>query len=196
MQYGDAHPDYGVVRARREEGDEAGVAYYCRRLTDVAVPNLQRLQLACRTAGVEVIQAKIASLTHDGRDRSLQHVRMGLHFPPGTREADILDELAPLPDEIVLSKTCSSVFNGTNIEYILRNLGIHNLIVGGVSTGSCVEMAVRDAADRGFTVILAEDATASWSAEMQAAAVLAMSERAAKVKTTEQVLAMLEKLAE
>jgi nicotinamidase-related amidase len=117
----------------------------------------------------------------DGRDRSLSHRQLGIHFPPGSKEADILDELAPAGDEMVFPKTCASVFNGTRIEYVLRNMGISELIVCGVVTGSCVEAAVRDASDRGFRVVLAEDATAAWSQEMQDAAIQVMAERFAKV---------------
>jgi nicotinamidase-related amidase len=91
----------------------------------------------------------------------------------------------------VLAKTCSGVFNGTNIEYLLRNLGIAELIVVGVVTGSCVEMAVRDAADRGFAVVLVEDATATWSEDMQAAALRVMSDRYAKVMTTVELINQL-----
>jgi len=88
----------------------------------------------------------------------------------------------------VLTKTCGGVFNGTNIEYVLRNLGITNLIVVGVITSGCVEVAVRDAADRGFAVTVIEDACSSWSEEMERAAIRAMSEIYAKVLTTENVL--------
>ena len=186
LQYGDAHPDFGPIKARRAAGDSASADYYVARLA-TAVPNIRRLQDSCRAAGVEVIHTRIASLTRDGRDRSLEHRRLGIHFPPGSKEAEFLPEVAPAGDEIVLSKTCSSVFNGTNVEYVLRNIGVRELIVAGVVTGSCVEAAVRDAADRGFAVVLAEDATATWSAGLQAAALANMSDRYAKVLSTEDI---------
>ena len=101
------------------------------------------------------------------------------------------EEVAPQGDEIVLTKTCGGVFNGTNIEYVLRNLGIANLIVAGVITSGCVEVAVRDAADRGFSVTLAEDACSSWSEEMENAAIRAMSEIYAKVLSTEEIVSLV-----
>jgi nicotinamidase-related amidase len=191
MQYGDAHPDFGPIKARRETGETESADYYAGRLETLVIPNIRRLQEACRAAGIEVIHTKISSQTLDGRDRSLEHKRSGIHFPPGSKEAEILEELAPAADEIVLAKTCSGVFNGTNIEYLLRNLGIAELIVVGVVTGSCVEMAVRDAADRGFAVVLVEDATATWSEDMQAAALRVMSDRYAKVMTTVELINQL-----
>jgi nicotinamidase-related amidase len=188
LQYGDAHPDFGLLKRMRDRGDGPATEYYLRRLQDLVIPNIRRLQDAFRAAGMEVIHTRIESLTRDGRDRSLEHKSLGIHHPPGSKEAEILPEVAPQGDEIVISKTCGGVFNGTNIEYVLRNLGIRNLVIGGVVTSGCVELAVRDAADRSFAVVLVEDATATWTPEMQAAAVRAMREIYAKVKTTDEVV--------
>jgi hypothetical protein len=60
--------------------------------------------------------------------------------------------LTPVGDEIMLPKTSSGVFNSTNVDYLLKNLGIRYLIVVGILTDQCVDMAVRDAADRGYLV--------------------------------------------
>jgi nicotinamidase-related amidase len=191
LQYGDAHPDHGVLRKMRERGDAEVAAYYIDRLQSLVIPNVRRLQDACRESGIEVIHTRIESLTADGRDRSLEHKRLGIHHPPGSIEAQFREEVAPQGDEIVLTKTCGGVFNGTNIEYVLRNLGIANLIVAGVITSGCVEVAVRDAADRGFAVTLVEDACASWSPEMEHAAIRAMSEIYAKVLSTEEIMPLI-----
>ena len=191
LQYGDAHLEYGVLRRMRERGDGELIAYYADRLKRLVIPNVGRLQDACREAGIEVIHTKIESLTADGRDRSLEHKRLGIHHPPGSPDAQFLEEVGPRGDEIVLTKTCGGVFNGTNIEYVLRNLGIANLLVVGVITSGCVEVAVRDAADRGFVVTLVEDACSSWSEEMERAAIRAMSEIYAKVLSTEDALPLL-----
>jgi nicotinamidase-related amidase len=194
LQYGDAHREHGLLRRMHDRGDGAAVEYYARRLEESVVPNVRRLQEACRQAGIEVIHTKIESLTRDGRDRSLEHKHLGIHHPPGSKDAQILDEVSPQGDEIVITKTCGGAFNGTNIEYVLRNLGIQNLIVVGVVTSGCVEVAVRDAADRGFQVLLVEDATATWSDEMQRAAMRAMDEIYAKAVSTGEMLARLHAL--
>ena len=194
LQYGDAHRDHGLLRRMRDRGDGPAIEYYVERLESLVVPNVRRLMDACRQVGVEVIHTKIESLTRDGRDRSLEHRSLGIHHPPGSKDAQILDEVAPQGDEIVITKTCGGAFNGTNIEYVLRNLGIQNLIVVGVVTSGCVEVAVRDASDRSFQVLLVEDATATWSEEMQQAAMRAMDEIYAKVVTTSEMLTRLEAL--
>jgi nicotinamidase-related amidase len=124
----------------------------------VAVPNMRRLQEAARTAGAEVIFTVIASLTRDGRDRSLDYKQTGFHFPPGSRETEVCDEVAPAPDEIVLPKTSSSLFNSTVFEYVLRNIGLDTVIVTGFLTDQCVDHTIRDGADRGFRMICATDA--------------------------------------
>ncbi|KIQ56089.1 isochorismatase family cysteine hydrolase, partial [Pseudomonas fluorescens] len=105
----------------------------------------------------------IESLTADGRDRSLDHKLSDMHLPKGSPEAQIIAELAPQENEIVLPKTSSGVFNSTNIDYVLRNLETRHLIVAGIVTDQCVDMAVRDAADRGYLVTLVEDACATYT---------------------------------
>lgn len=194
MQYGDAHREHGLLKRMQDRGDGPAMEYYARRLEELVIPNIRRLLDACRQIGLEVIHTRIESLTRDGRDRSLEHKNLGIHHPPGSKDAEILDEVAPRGDEIVITKTCGGVFNGTSIEYVLRNIGIRKLIVVGVVASGCVELAVRDAADRSFEVILVEDATATWSAEMHGAAMWAMDEIYAKVKTVDSVLASLDAL--
>ena len=88
-----------------------------------------------------------------------------IFVPKGLPEGRVIDELAPLENEIVLPKTSSGVFNSTSIEYVLRNLGIRQLIVAGTVTDQCVDMAVRDAADRGFLVTCVADACATYTEE-------------------------------
>ena len=190
MQYADAHKDHGIFKYRRDHGFTNGLDDMVRRL-DLIVPNIQRLQAACRGRGIEVVFTRIRSLTKDGRDRSLAHKELGHMFPPGSREADILDALAPAGDEMVFDKTTGSVFNSTSIHYVLQNLGIRNLILVGVMSGGCVESAARDAKDLGYRGIVVDDACGTWTHEMHEFALRVMNEVFAKVKTTDEVLAML-----
>jgi ureidoacrylate peracid hydrolase len=160
--------------ARRDGGEFKDVpdtdiagqyAYYFDRLRSVAIPNMQRLQAAFRAAGIEVLYTTIESLTKDGRDRSLDYKITGFHVPKGSWDGKVIDELAPADDEIVLPKTSSSVFVSTHIDYLLRNLGVRQLVIAGVVTDQCVESAVRDACDLGYLVTLVPDACAAYSQE-------------------------------
>jgi ureidoacrylate peracid hydrolase len=92
-------------------------------------------------------------------------------FKIGSWGAQIVDELAPQDGDFVLDRTRMSVFNGTAIDNMLRNLGIRHLLVVGAWTNMAVEHTIRDAADHGYEVSIVEDATSSLSAEWQHAAI-------------------------
>lgn len=144
---------------------------YYSRLEQIVVPNIHELLSACREHAIEVIYTVIESLTLDGRDRSLDHKLSNYHVPKGSPDAHVVDPLAPVGDEIVIPKTASGVFNATNIDYVLRNLGIERLAIVGVYTNQCVESAVRDAADRGYLVTLVEDGCAGSTPEAHATSI-------------------------
>lgn len=146
------------VNASMPEG-----AYLHARIRDTVIPNGRRLIAACRSAGTEVIYTVIECLTLDGRDRSLDYKISGLFAAKGSREAEVIEELAPLANEIVIPKTSSSLFNSTNFEYVLRNLGIEYLMVMGMLTDQCVETTVRDGCDRGFLMTVVDDCCAARS---------------------------------
>ncbi|MCK0198237.1 cysteine hydrolase [Ancylobacter sp. 6x-1] len=141
--------------------------YFHRTLRETTIPNTERLLAAARANGVEVLHTIIQSLTKDGRDRSLDHKLTPIHVPPDLPEGLPPDNLGPKGDEILLPKTSSGVFNSTNLDYLLRNLGVRSLIVCGVLTDQCVDMAVRDGADRGFLVTCVTDACATITPERQ-----------------------------
>ena len=129
------------------------------------IPNMQRLQSACRDANIEVIYTTIESLTEDGRDRSLDYKITGFNVPKGSWDGKVIDQIAPQRDEIVLPKSSSSVFISTNIDYLLRNLGVRQLVISGLITDQCVESAIRDACDLGYLVTQVTDACLTYSAE-------------------------------
>ena len=137
---------------------EESYRYFFRTLKESALPNMVRLQAACRRAGIEVMYTVIESMTADGRDRSLDYKITGFNVPKGSVDAQMLDELAPASDEMVFPKTSSSVFISTNIDYVLRNLETRYLIIAGCLTDQCVDSAVRDACDLGYLVTVPTDA--------------------------------------
>jgi nicotinamidase-related amidase len=164
--------------------------YYYRRLAGTVVPNQKRLLAAARAAGVQIMHTIIEALTEDCRDASLDHRLSNLLVPKGHPLARPIEELTPIRNEIVLPKTSSGVFNSTNIDYVLRNLSVKYLIVAGVVTDQCVDMAVRDAADRGYMVTLPADACTTYTEERHDAALRAFGGYC-WVTDTETVLARL-----
>jgi ureidoacrylate peracid hydrolase len=142
---------------------ERKYGFFFREMRGRAIPNIQKLLAACRKKNIEVIYTVIASLTEDGRDLSLDYKISGLFCPKSSRDARVIEEIAPQGDEMVLTKTSSSVFISTNIHYILGNLGVKQVIIAGALTDQCVDSAVRDACDLGYLVTLAADACATQS---------------------------------
>lgn len=132
--------------------------WYFGELETRVIPNMRAIQKAARGAGIEVMYTTIESLTLDGRDRSLDYKITGFHVPKGSWDGRVIDEIAPVGDEIVLPKTSSSVFVSTHIDYILRNLGVKQLVMSGLLTDQCVESAIRDACDLGYLVTQVTDA--------------------------------------
>ena len=151
----------GLTAAERE----AKYGHFFSVMRSVALPNMRRLQAACRAGGIEVMYTVIESLTRDGRDRSLDYKISGFNVPRGSWDGRVLDDIAPEGDEIVLPKTSSSVFISTNIDYVLRNLGVRSLIIAGILTDQCIDSAVRDACDLGYLVTCPTDACATLTPE-------------------------------
>lgn len=139
------------------------------------IPNQQRLLEAARRAGIEVLHTIVRSLTHDGRDRSLDHKLTPIHLAPDDPTALPVPELAPQSDEMLLPKTSSGVFNSTVLHYVLRNIGTRYLIIAGVMTDQCLDMAVRDGADLGYLVTCVSDACAAATRERHENALKAFS---------------------
>ena len=116
----------------------------------------------------------IESLTKDGRDRSLDYKITGFNVPKGSWDGRPLDALAPGEDEIWLPKNSSSVFVSTNIDYVLRCLGVRQVVIAGLVTDQCVEGAIRDACDLGYLVTQVTDACLTFTPERQAASITAI----------------------
>jgi len=190
MQYSDASMEAGIFAEKRDRGLTAGLDYFEGELAKI-VPTIQHLQAACRSTGIEVIFSRIQSMSADGRDRGGAHRDLKIFCPPGSRDAQILDELAPLPGELVFSKTSGSSFNGTTLDYVLSNMGIRTLLMTGVMTSGCVESSVRDAKDLGYGVIVVSDACASWTEDLHQASLRVVNGVFGKTMSSDDVLSRI-----
>lgn len=158
-----AHRQGGEFKGLSKATFEKDYGWFFDELDDRVLPNMVRLQAACRGAGIEVMYTTIESLTLDGRDRSLDYKITGFNVPKGSWNGKVIDQIAPEGDEMVLPKSSSSVFVSTNIDYLLRNLGIRQLVISGLITDQCVESAIRDACDLGYLVTQVTDACLTYS---------------------------------
>lgn len=94
---------------------------------------------------------------------------MGRILIRGEEGHAIIDEVAPLPDELVIDKPGKNAFYATELEPYLRQRGIVNLLITGVTTDVCCSATTIAANDRGFNAIVLADCVASYSPERHAA---------------------------
>ncbi|CDX23855.1 Isochorismatase hydrolase [Mesorhizobium sp. ORS 3324] len=167
------------------------------------VPTVKKLIEGFRAAGLPVIHTMechrpdLSDLPPAKRDRGNPSIRIGDIGPmgrvliagePGTA---ILDELAPLPEEIVIEKPGKGAFYATSLGDDLKRIGARQLVFAGVTTEVCVQTTMREANDRGYECLVAEDATESYFPEFKAAALAMIRAQGAIVgwtATTDQVL--------
>jgi nicotinamidase-related amidase len=144
-------------------------APFRQRLNETVIPNTAQLIADCRARGVEVIFARIACLKSDGRDRSLSQKKPGFNYlllPRDREDSQLVPELTPEAEDIVVIKTTDSALTGTNLRLILRNMEISDVIVAGIFTDQCVSSTVRSLADESFGVVVVEDCCAAATEEL------------------------------
>lgn len=156
-----------------EEDDDPAEAVRWRpfreRMREHVIPNTAALIDDCRKAGFEILFARIACLTADGRDRSLSQKKPGFNYlllPKDREDSQFVPGIRPDPDDIVVLKTTDSALTGTNLRLILHNIGIRNVVVAGIFTDQCVSSTVRSLADESFNVLVVEDCCAAATVEL------------------------------
>jgi biuret amidohydrolase len=172
MQYASASRHEGLGRLLKDQGREGQGTARFDRIESVLVPTIQRLLGAFRDRGLRVVYLTVGSELPDYSDlpAHMRPMAEAVGNTRGRREHEILDALAPRPEEPVLNKTTMSAFHSSGFERLLRAWGVEQLVFTGVSTNSCVEGTARDAADRGFRCLLVEDGCGAASPALHAAA--------------------------
>lgn len=148
---------------------------------EAIVPTVAKLIAGFREAGLTVIHTMechrpdLSDCPPSKRERGNPTRRIGdpgsmgrllISGEPGT---EIISELAPIPSEIVIEKPGKGAFYRTDLTDILQDRGIKHLVFAGVTTEVCVQTTMREANDRGYDALLAEDATESYFPEFKAA---------------------------
>ena len=139
-----------------------------------AIEPTRRVLAAARAAGMPVIHTReghrpdLSDLPWAKLERGRLDTRIGDNGPMGRILVrgepghDIIPELAPIGGEPVVDKPGKGAFYATDLEALLRNRGVAQLIVCGVTTEVCVNTTVREANDRGFDCLVLEDCVASY----------------------------------
>ncbi len=165
-----------------------------KRLNETVLPNVKKIEALFRKNKQDVIFARIACHLKDGRDRSLSQKMSGWNNILITLDDDdsqIIDDIAPVNDEIVVTKTTDSALTGTNLRLILNNLGIKTVVCAGIFTDQCVASTVRSLSDESFNVVVLEDACAAGTMELHNAELTIINNIYAKVCSTDDLIKVL-----
>ncbi len=127
------------------------------------IPNLQKLLQESRERRFPVVFACDSFLEGDFIFRG----RMKAYALRGTKGAEVVDELRPEPEDIVLPKRRFSAFFKTDLDQTLRTLGVDTIVVTGVTVEVCVLMTAMDGLSHDFSVVVLEDCSASRSKEFR-----------------------------
>jgi nicotinamidase-related amidase len=139
--------------------------YYTR--VRKAIPKIEQLIGAARSSKLLIVFIRTAAQTPDGRDLAPRIRDLGVFPLMGSREAEILQELAPQPGEVVLNKPAAGVCTGTGLDELLRNAGIATVVLTGISYDGALEGSLRSLTDRGYGVLLVPDACATFQESLQ-----------------------------
>ncbi len=156
-------PDRAALPPEEQARYNAWTPFH-ERMHGTVIPTIAKLMERFRAGGYEVVFARIACQGQDGRDRSLSQKKPGwnnLLLPKDEWESQIVPQLAPQGDEIVVTKTTDSALTGTNLRLLLANIGITHVVCAGIFTDQCVASTVRSLADESFEVIVVEDGCAA-----------------------------------
>ena len=170
-----------------------------RELADAArataVPNIVRLADAARGAGIPVIHCLAVRRSDDKGSNSNARLftatrKLGIDLAPGSPGAALLPELAGHDDDLVLQRYHGiGPMGGTDLDAVLRNLGVRTIVGVGVSVNVAITNFVMDAVNAGYDFVLARDAVAGVPADYVDAVIANTLSLLATVVTTDDVLA-------
>lgn len=178
-------------------GPDAGLAMLATEARRVALPNIVRLLPAARAAGVRVVHCVVQrrpdglGSNHNAKifSRGRGPGKAGLDIAPGSAGAAVLPELGPEPSDLVLSRWHGvGPMGGTDLDAILRNLGVSTIVVVGVSLNIAIPNVVMDAVNAAYRVVVPRDAVAGIPTEYGEAIITNTLSLLATITTTDELL--------
>ncbi|MFE6862157.1 cysteine hydrolase [Nocardia sp. NPDC057668] len=174
-------------------GQDAGLAVLADEARREALPNIARLLPAARAAGVRVVHC-LVQRREDGlgsnHNAKLFAVGRGVRLTPGGDGVRLLPEFGPEPSDLVLYRWHGlGPMGGTDLDAVLRNLGVTSIVAAGVSLNVAIPNLVMDAVNAGYDVVLPRDAVAGVPREFGAAMIDHCLGLLSTVTTTDELLA-------
>lgn len=191
LQYLTASREYGAFKKVKDGGFGEEGEYAISRLERTVVPNVARLAKAMRAKNLPVIFARVGSLNGDGSDQTERHRKQGLTVALDERPAQILEELGVEKGDLIVTKSGSGCFTSTNLDHMLRNMGIRDVILTGIWTNSCVETTARHAGDLDYRAVIVEDCCAAMTEKLHNHALEYLDNNWGAVRSTDEVMASL-----
>jgi len=159
----------------------------------LVVANAVRLAERFRALSATVVLVRVA-FSLDGTDALANPIDAPFVARPGPRPAnwsELVAEVGPRSGDLVITKHQWGAFYGTELDLQLRRRGIRTIVIGGIATNFGVESTARDAWERNYALVFAEDATAAMSAEAHAFAITTIFPRLGRIRSTFDILTAL-----
>jgi nicotinamidase-related amidase len=148
-------------------GAQAGLPELAAEAQREAIPNIARLLPVARAAGVRVVHCTVLRRADGQGSNSNARLFRGVvtkgvrEIVPGTPEASVVPELGPEDSDLVLSRWHGiGPMGGTDLDPVLRNLGVTTIVGVGVSVNVAIQNLVMDAVNASYQVVLPRDAVA------------------------------------
>ncbi|OBK27921.1 isochorismatase [Mycobacterium asiaticum] len=152
-------------------GPQAGLPFLAEEARREAIPNIAKLLGAARAAGVAVVHCLMQKRPDNrGSNTNARLFMAGKSFAtdltPGSAGASVLPELGPEPSDLVLTRTHGvGPMTGTDLDSVLRNMGIKTIVGVGVSVNIAIQNFVMDAVNRSYQFVLPRDAVSGYPRE-------------------------------
>jgi nicotinamidase-related amidase len=174
-------------------GPNAGLALLAEEARRVALPNIVKLLPAARAAGVPVVHCVVQRRPDgQGSNHNAKIFAIGrgeVNILPGTPGAAVLPELGPEPTDLVLGRWHGvGPMGGTDLDAVLRNLGVSTIVVVGVSLNIAIPNVVMDAVNAAYRVVIPKDAVAGIPADYGAAMITNTLSLLATITSTDDLI--------
>jgi biuret amidohydrolase len=174
-------------------GPNAGLALLAEEARRVALPNIIKLLPAARSAGVPVVHCVVQRRPDgQGSNHNAKIFAIGrgeVNILPGTPGAAVLPELGPEPTDLVLGRWHGvGPMGGTDLDAVLRNLGVSTIVVVGVSLNIAIPNVVMDAVNAAYRVVIPKDAVAGIPADYGAAMITNTLSLLATITSTDDLI--------